>query len=245
MESEISDNIKERLEKLFLEFPKCLTEEQVIMYDSILHEEQLIYIANAIFSYFFISPSSWKNKMPYFDQEINMDLSNSFQYFEKAISICSDNDFKLCDVNAEAICTVFKKMPIADALLIMGQRLTSGSIRDETAIPPLKELVIKKSFEPYNEHVSKATRAWEKHVGRTDDQFWGEITGRPKDKELKVKELLLLMLDEKTWWNVFTHYEHGAVYEIRVASGHGVRWKKENLELIGFLEPFQNGQNYE
>jgi hypothetical protein len=31
---------------------------------------------------------------------------------------------------------------------------------------------------------------------------------------------------------------HDAVYEIRVASGEGIRWRKEDLELIGFLEPF-------
>jgi hypothetical protein len=29
------------------------------------------------------------------------------------------------------------------------------------------------------------------------------------------------------------------VYEIRIPSGHGIRWKKATLELIGFLEPFE------
>ncbi|WBX78052.1 hypothetical protein PG911_07290 [Tenacibaculum ovolyticum] len=34
------------------------------------------------------------------------------------------------------------------------------------------------------------------------------------------------MLKNKTWWNVYYHYKHELVYEVRIASGHGARWKK-------------------
>ncbi|WP_435261262.1 hypothetical protein [Tenacibaculum sp. nBUS_03] len=57
-------------------------------------------------------------------------------------------------------------------------------------------------------------------------------------KEEKVRVLLAEMLKNKTWWNVYYHYKHAVVYEIRIASELGARWKKDNLEFIGFIEPF-------
>ena len=60
----------------------------------------------------------------------------------------------------------------------------------------------------------------------------------PEEKKQVTKATVIKIINKKTWWNVFTHYKHGVVYEVRIASGEGIRWKKNKLELIGFLEPF-------
>jgi len=98
--------------------------------------------------------------------------------------------------------------------------------------------VLEASFTPYNHQVSKAVRAFEKHTQRSENNFWGIIKGNPSEKEAQVSVVLRKMLVDASWWNVFYHYKHELVYEIRIPSGHGVRWKKSNLEFIGFVEPF-------
>ena len=67
------------------------------------------------------------------------------------------------------------------------------------------------------------------------------VVMRPKRSvEEATKAAVTRIIEEKTWWNTFIHYKHDVVYEIRIASGEGIRWKKSEseLELIGFLEPF-------
>lgn len=59
-------------------------------------------------------------------------------------------------------------------------------------------------------------------------------------KNENAKNLVAKLIDNKTWWNIFFHYKHRLVYEIRVESGHGIRWNKEETNIIGFLEPFIN-----
>jgi len=90
----------------------------------------------------------------------------------------------------------------------------------------------------YNDQICIATRAWEKHIGRSEDEFWGVMKGNSRDKDEKIRSRIHQMIDQKTWWNVFFHYKHELVYEIRVASGHGIRWNNTGTQLIGFLEPF-------
>ncbi|WP_216639042.1 hypothetical protein [Flammeovirga sp. SJP92] len=142
--------------------------------------------------------------------------------------------------NEELIVKLIETIGMEHLLLLLGQRLTSASVRDQNGIPPLKSLLIETAFSPFNTQISVATRAWEKHAGRHADNFWGEVKGSPSDKEEYVRSLIHQMLEHKTWWNVFFHYKHELVYEARVASGHGIRWSHGGKKLIGFLEPFIN-----
>ena len=77
-------------------------------------------------------------------------------------------------------------IPFEHWLNILGQRLTSASIRDENAIPPLRNLLIEACEKPFNDEITTAQRAWEKHVGRMDDQFWGEVKGNNQQKQQMV-----------------------------------------------------------
>ncbi|MFK7772908.1 MAG: hypothetical protein AB8F94_12255 [Saprospiraceae bacterium] len=204
-------------------------------YSKLLNEEHSIVIGKRIFSYMFDHKIN-HDPLPVFEEEIIADYPSHYQYFEKLKSIVTKND----NQNAQFIASLIEKTPIESLLVILGQRKTPATIIDENGIPPFKNQLLKSCFEMYNEQICKAARAREKHISRNEtDTFWGKIEGTPEEKEQAAKTIVRKIIDEKTWWNIFTHYKHEVVYEIRVASGQGIRWKLNNLELIGFLEPFQ------
>ena len=132
----------------------------------------------------------------------------------------------------------FKTISLPDLLLALGQRITPATIQNTDGIPPLDATVLAACLAPYNVQLSKAVRAFEKHEERSTNSFWGKLTGNPLEKENKVKEILQAILQNKTWWNVYYHYKHELVYEVRMATGHGVRCKLSPMEFIGLVEPF-------
>lgn len=168
--------------------------------------------------------------LPYFKDEITPSPEIVLEHFKSL--------FKAVDTTPEQWAKAIEATPFEYLLVIMGQRWTSASIKDVSAIPPLEETLLESCFTPYNEQISKVTRAWEKHMGRSTDAFWGIAKGNPAQKEETIRKQIMKMIQTKTWWNVFYHYKHKHVYEIRVPSGHGIRWNKDGTELIGFLEPF-------
>lgn len=126
----------------------------------------------------------------------------------------------------------------ADILLLMGQRLSLTSLRDEKALPPLENTLISSCFIPFNNQMSIVVRAWEKHAERSEDKFWPERRGNAKEKEEKISLLVQQFFKQWQWWNVYSHQKHDYVFELRVESGHGMRWTKDGKQFIGFLEPF-------
>lgn len=204
-------------------------------YSQLLNDEHWSVIVDRIFSYVFKNKIA-HNSLPTFSEEIIPDYESHYEYFENLKHSLTINE----NQNAQLIAQTIEKTPIESLLIILGQRKTPATITDENGIPPLKNQLLKSSFELYNEQICKAARAREKHISRNEtDTFWGKIEGTPEEKEQAAKAIVRKIINEKNWWNVFTHYKHEVVYEIRVASGQGIRWKLNNLELIGFLEPFQ------
>ncbi|MDQ1163377.1 hypothetical protein QE422_003745 [Chryseobacterium sp. SORGH_AS 447] len=169
--------------------------------------------------------------LPFFNEEIHTDRNKSFSMF---ISIL-DSEKPVSEKASQ-----LEKIPFELWLDLLGQRLTSASLRDENAVPPLQNILIEACERPFNIEITIAQRAWEKHVGRMDDRFWGEIKGNNQQKQQKVLNKIRYILDNKTWWNVFFHYKHGLVYEVREREGHGIRWSHGGNRLIGFLEIFIN-----
>jgi hypothetical protein len=197
-------------------------------FHAILAQEHLENLSDNI-HHFKNKISDWD--LPYFNEEIKLDRAESFILFINVIE-SQDSD----EVKANKL----EEIPFEHWLNILGQRLTSASIRDENAIPPLKNILIESCQKPFNNEITTAQRAWEKHVGRTDDQFWGEVKGNNQQKQQKVMEKINYIIENKTWWNVFFHYKHELVYEIREKNGHGIRWSHCGNQLIGFLEIFIN-----
>ncbi len=224
---------KEELYNILFTVQKELIEKEEKHYLTYCKEEHLTsFIAN-LRSYH--SDANFLNTftLPYFEEEIEIDRKAAYEQF-----------LFLFEINeVHELIQRFQHTDITDFLLVLGQRLTSASDNTINALPPLNYDVFKASFEQYNLHVTKAVRAFEKHSERTTNNFWGSVEGNPKQKEEKVKELIQYLLLHKTWWNVFYHFKHELIYEVRIASGHGARWKKSNLEFIGFVEPFLNSEN--
>ncbi len=137
-----------------------------------------------------------------------------------------------------------KSVSAGDLLVLMGQRLTSASVCDHRAIPPDRQLLVKAALEPCHpsNSLSVAARALEKHAIRSDEEFWRKPQGAPSDRNAEAVRIVETLLDDCTWWNVFTHYKHDLVYEVRRPSGHGARWAGEGREFIGFLDPFDSKQ---
>jgi hypothetical protein len=203
-------------------------------YAELLSGEHWSILRERIFSFAFKNEID-HDPLPIFDEEVIADYPRHYQYFEELKSIAGKAENERAPLMAKMI----EETPIETLLIILGQRGTPATITDENGIPPVKERLLESCFEPYNEQICKAVRAREKHISRNEvGLFWGKIEGTPAEKELAAKAIVKKIIKEKTWWNVFTHYKHGVVYEIRLASGEGIRWKKDKLDLIGFLEPF-------
>jgi hypothetical protein len=213
---------------LFDPYISFFSEEWKDKYKSILEKEHLKYLEKNIQKF---KENTLELHLPYFNEEIIIDRQESF---EKFIDILESND------SDEVKTQLLETVPFEHWLNILGQRLTSASISDEHAIPPLKTMLINACQEPFNSEITIAQRAWEKHIGRMDDDFWGEIKGNNQQKQEKVMAKIHDILDNRTWWNVFFHYKHELVFEVREKEGHGIRWSHGGTKLIGFLEKFLN-----
>ncbi|WP_397364069.1 hypothetical protein [Olleya sp. R77988] len=176
--------------------------------------------------------------LPHFSEEITPDLNNVFSIFKSIIIVLDANNFISNKANQNLISNTIQKTPFESVLQIMGQRQTPATIKTSQGLPLKKQEMIDSGLKPYNNQISVGVRAWEKHIDRTDDAFWGKISGSPQVKQNTVKNIITNIINNHTWWNTFYHYKHQTVFEIRVKSGHGMRWSKEDKSLIGFLEPF-------
>ncbi|MCW1964010.1 hypothetical protein [Chryseobacterium viscerum] len=213
---------------LFDPYISLFSEEWKDKYQGVLAKEHLKTLEKNLHRF---KENTLEMNLPYFNEEIITDKQESFAKF---IDILESNDSD--EVKTEFL----EAIPFEHWLNILGQRLTSASIRDENAIPPLKTILINACQEPFNSEITIAQRAWEKHIGRMDDDFWGEIKGNNQQKQEKVMTKIHEILDNRTWWNVFFHYKHELVFEVREKEGHGIRWSHGGTKLIGFLEKFIN-----
>ncbi|BBM83814.1 hypothetical protein [Candidatus Uabimicrobium amorphum] len=186
--------------------------------------------------------------LPHFHVECTPPLSQAFIDFQDALSALQKTQFATTTSNLALLGSCLQKAGCMKILMLLGQRHTPASITDYTAIPPTTELLMSSAFMEGKQGLTIAARAWTKHVGRSDDNFWGEVKGSAQTKNNNARQIVLSILQNTTWWNIFYHYKHALVYEARVSSGHGVRWGKKGEEFIGFLEPFleeeKNGDNF-
>lgn len=206
-------------------------------YANLFQQEHLFTLKKEIANYLKIRRFN-KPQFPVFEEEVSPPLADMKMFFDHVLLIIVKEEFENESALINWVSNAIKKAPFEYFLILLGQRFTSASEKSHLAIPPLLATLLKSSFKPYNKEINMATRAWEKHVGRSKDDFWGIVEGGSQQKESNVRVLMSKMIKEKTWWNIFCHYKHGLVYEVRTPSGHGVRWNREGTELIGFLEPF-------
>jgi len=214
--------------EMFKPYIRLISDSWKEKYQAVLATEHLQTMEDNILKF---QNNNLEWELPYFNEEIKTDRKESFNLF---INIFQNKDTD--EVKADHL----EKIPFEHWLNILGQRLTSASVRDENAVPPLKDTLLEACRKPFNSEITIAQRAWEKHIGRMDDEFWGEIKGNNLQKQEKVIEKISYILDNRTWWNVFYHYKHELVFEVREKEGHGIRWSHGGKQMIGFLEVFIN-----
>lgn len=179
---------------------------------------------------------------PHFAAECTPPLDEAFSHFRAPLETwlaAPDAPavvWKLADAVVTAGC--------AHLLLLLGQRRTPASLTDARAIPPLRAELLASAAALHNpaDGLTVVARELTKHVHRSPGAFWGTVGGTVADKNAAARAVLERILDGLTWWNMFGHFQHEAVYEARVPSGHGARWSQGGAEFIGLLEPFLHGK---
>lgn len=134
----------------------------------------------------------------------------------------------------------------AKILYLIGLRSTAGTEFSEASIPPDDEILLESSKERYNDKLTVAARSWSKHAFRCEENYWPQIQGNPELINEEATKIIENLLANKTWWNVFGHFKHHLVYEIRDTTGHGIRWSIDGKKFIGFVEPLdqESGRDF-
>ncbi|WP_347216636.1 hypothetical protein [Chryseobacterium sp.] len=213
----------------FEKYIPLFSEDWKEKYQAVLAEEHLKALSVNIQK---LQDKALEYNYPYFNEEVEINREEIFNQFINILNTNETDEVKAAQLEV---------IPFENWLILLGQRLTSASIRNEDAVPPLTSVLVEACQEPFNGEISIAQRAWEKHTGRmNNDDFWGEVKGNNRQKQEKVMLKIHDILENKTWWNVFFHYKHELVFEVREKEGHGIRWSHGGKKLIGFLEKFIN-----
>jgi hypothetical protein len=177
---------------------------------------------------------------PHFAAECTPPAAEAWAFFRDAVTAWEAADDKGHPSVLQPLADAFVAAGCRNVLLLLGQRLTPASLTDARAIPPTRAELTATANALHNpaDGLTVAARALTKHVHRSPEAFWGEVRGSSGEKNAAAARLLARILDGGTWWNVFGHYQHDVVYEVRLPSGHGARWSHGGREFIGFLEPF-------
>ncbi|KAK5840085.1 hypothetical protein PVK06_008954 [Gossypium arboreum] len=88
--------------------------------------------------------------------------------------------------------------------------------------------------------LTHGARALAKHVNRSSNKCWGNLNGSDSNKNKLAMGVIVDLIINSCWLNMYTFQPHGDVFEIRVAEGYGARWSKDGYKFIGFLEPYMD-----
>ena len=183
--------------------------------------------------------------LPHFAAECTPPLGDAWAFFREPVAQWQAADDQLSPALLRRFADALAAAGCKNMLILLGQRLTPASLTEAQAIPPARARLLASANREHNpaDHLTVVARALSKHAHRSREAFWGgEVRGCVAEKNARAAEVLNRILDNTTWWNVFGHFAHELVYEVRVPSGHGARWGFGGDEFIGFLEPFDEEQ---
>lgn len=180
---------------------------------------------------------------PHFHEETTPPAEDSFRHFAHVLKRWQKTR-QISDQLLDELADALERTSLFAILHLLGKRTTPGSVADRRAFPPGAPQLLAAADTAVNlqSRLSVAARALAKHAGRSEDPFWKVPSGGEPEQNQTAKRLLEQLLDNYTWWNVFTHFQHGLVYEVRVAAGHGARWSHDGARFIGFVDPFDRQQ---
>ncbi|KAB2093449.1 hypothetical protein ES319_A02G094600v1 [Gossypium barbadense] len=156
------------------------------------------------------------------------------------IAICVSN---LVVQPAISLASILSELSYEGVQSLLGLAHTTGTISD--ALPPPKSTLLSSFMLPYNPDVKGSTlthgaRALAKHVNRSSNKYWGNLNGSDSNKNKLAMGVIVDLIINSCWLNMYTFQPHGDVFEIRVAEGYGARWSKDGYKFIGFLEPYMD-----
>lgn len=212
-------------------------------HDALLADEHLEKIAARLLAFSQEGPPEGFPP-PYPSAECTPPLQTAWEPFKGVMQQWLSAEDRQSPEMLQAMATTMEAAGIDRLLLLLGQRRTPASLTDARAVPPTLDQLLESAARPHTpgERLSVAGRALTKHVSRSTGSFWGEVTGSGEAINEQATELIRKIIAGVTWWNVFGHFQHEVVYEARLPSGHGARWAQKDWEIIGFLEPFDEGQ---
>ena len=113
------------------------------------------------------------------------------------------------------------------------------------ALPPPPSALVRAFGAPHGKTtLTVGARARAKHAARAaagDGGFWGEIRGSAAAAHACAARTLCAVMRDAVWVNVFALPHNVDVLELRVASGHGMRFLADGSAFRGFLEPPMEG----
>lgn len=178
---------------------------------------------------------------PHLDVEYTPPLAEVFQSFSEALDLWLRSEDRNSWQSLRLLADALAASTCKNILIVLGQRLTPGSLTDTRAIPRPTNELLEASAQIHSGKLSVGARALTKHLQRNEEAFWGDLRGSEDQKTETAQTLIQSVLQGATWWNVFVHYKHDVVYEARVPEGYGARWGNDGRRFIGFLEPFTPG----
>jgi hypothetical protein len=208
-------------------------------HERLFHDEHLTRLAGRLLT-FAREGVPERPPPPYFAAECTPPPSEAWSFFREAVATWEAAPDRQSPEVLRALAGAVAGAGCRNVLLLLGQRLTPGSLTDARAIPPLREELLAgaNALHSPSDGLTVAARALTKHVHRSPEAFWGEVRGSAAEKNAAAARVLGRILDGATWWNVFGHFQHDVVFEARLPSGNGARWAGDRREFIGFLEPF-------
>ncbi|KHG27424.1 Lysine-specific demethylase 5C [Gossypium arboreum] len=79
--------------------------------------------------------------------------------------------------------------------------------------------------------LTHGARALAKHVNRSSNKCWGNLNGSDSNKNKLAMGVIVDLIINSCWLNMYTFQPHGDVFEIRVAEGYGARWSKDGYKV--------------
>lgn len=158
------------------------------------------------------------------------------------LAICVSNS-SLVGQPSILLAIIISELSYEGVQSLLGQAHTTGTI--STALPPPKSTLLSSFMLTYNTNVKGSTlthgsRALAKHADRSSNKYWGNLNGSDSDKNNLAMGVIMDLITNSCWLNVYIVQPHGAVFEIRVEEGYGARWSKDGTKFIGFLEPYMD-----
>ncbi|PPS04914.1 hypothetical protein GOBAR_AA15746 [Gossypium barbadense] len=148
------------------------------------------------------------------------------------IAICVSN---LVVQPAISLASILSELSYEGVQSLLGLAHTTGTISD--ALPPPKSTLLSSFMLPYNPDVKGSTlthgaRALAKHVNRSSNKYWGNLNGSDSNKNKLAMGVIVDLIINSCWLNMYTFQPHGDVFEIRVAEGYGARWSKDGYKTL-------------